>query len=134
MNSKSNFIGATMLVLLSAYPLGAAVAADEQAAHQQAGDAGAAASADAMAGMQKMREQMAAIRATKDPKERARLMEEHMQVMQSTMRQMRQDSGCMMMGDGTGMMSRQGAGGMNMMQMMMEQMQQHQEAMRGAGK
>ncbi len=132
MNSKL-FTFAAMLVALLAFPAGAALAADEHAAHHPA-DSTAPPPADAMSNMQKMREQMAAIRATRDSTERARLMDEHMQTMQSMMQQMRGHNGCMMMGNGMQMKEGQAGGGMNMMQMMMEQMQQHQEAMRGAGK
>jgi hypothetical protein len=134
MNIRLNKIVAPMLAALFAAPACVAVAADEPAEHHSVADAGAMAPAAAMANMQKMREQMAALRATKDPKERARLMDEHMQAMQSTMQQMRQDNGCTMMGNGMAMKDGKPMDGMNMMQMMMEQMQQHQDAMHGAGK
>lgn len=108
-------------------------AADEHAAHHPATDTKAAtdtpaAPADAMANMKTMQEQMSAIRATKDPKGRAKLMDEHMKTMQNTMKLMQQDKGCMMMDKGGS------SGGMGMMQMMMEQMMQHQKAMQGSDK
>jgi hypothetical protein len=88
--------------------------------------------------MKKMQGQMSAIRATKDPKERAKLMDEHMKTMQNTMQMMQQEKGCMMMGKGgmdSGMMKDgESAGGMSMMQGMMEQMMQHQKAMQGTDK
>lgn len=71
---------------------------------------------------------MAAIHAAKDPKERAKLMDEHMLTMQSTMQMMKQGSGCSMM-EKDGM-----KGDMGMMHMMMEQMMQHQKAMQGSEK
>lgn len=134
MNSKLNPFISTLLITLWAIPMGTAIAADEHAAHHPAVETATVPPAEAMANMQKMREQMAAVRANKDPRERARLMDEHMQSMQSTMKQMKQDKGRMMMGNGMAMKDGQAAGGMSMMHMMMEQMQQHQEAMRGAGK
>lgn len=95
--------------------------------------------------MQKMLAQMDAIRETKDPAERQRLMDEHMRTMQDTMQSMHAMGGPMMMN----MMGPQGMGGggsqaqsgkrggmgermdvmekrMDMMQMMMEQMLQQQ--------
>ena len=55
-----------------------------------------------------------------------------MQAAMQQMRQMQQDRGCTMGGD----MPMHGAqsGGMNMMQMMMEQMTQHQKAMQTPAK
>ena len=99
--------------------------------------------------MKKMLAQMNAIRQTKDPKERQRLMDEHMQTMRDTMQAMHGMGGPMMMdmmgkqeGSGGGMgkpMDGNGAAGMNpgqhmemmekrmdMMQMMMEQMMARQ--------
>ncbi|MHC6052202.1 hypothetical protein ACYT84_10640 [Ralstonia solanacearum] len=97
--------------------------------------------------MKNMLAQMDKIHQTKDPKERQRLMTEHMQAMQDTMQTMRSMGGPMMMDmmGGQGM----GAGGsgpmmggsgmpmdqrmnmmenrMDMMQMMMEQMLKQQE-------
>lgn len=92
-------------------------------------------SPSAMANMSKMREQMAAIRTTKDSKERAKLLDEHLQTMQATTEMMQQDKGCMMMSGGMAMKDgTTGTGGMNMMHMMMEQMMQHQKAMQTNGK
>ncbi|WP_407511113.1 hypothetical protein [Ralstonia sp. GP101] len=97
--------------------------------------------------MKKMQAQMDKIHQTKDPKERQRLMAEHMQAMQDTMQTMHGMGGPMMMDmmGGQGM----GAGGaapmmggsgmpmeqrmnmmenrMDMMQMMMDQMLKQQE-------
>lgn len=96
--------------------------------------------------MQKMLAEMDAIRETKDPAERQRLMDEHMRTMQDTMQAMHAMGGPMMMN----MMGPQGMGGggsqaqsgkpggmgarmdmmerrMDMMQMMMEQMLQQQQ-------
>ncbi|MBF5008692.1 hypothetical protein [Burkholderia pseudomultivorans] len=95
--------------------------------------------------MQKMLAQMDAIRETKDPAERQRLMDEHMRTMQDAIQSMHAMGGPMMMN----MMGPQGMGGggseaqsgnrgsmgarmdmmekrMDMMQMMMEQMLQQQ--------
>ncbi len=90
--------------------------------------------------MKKMQGTMARMQQTNDPAERQKLMTEHMQAMQEGMKTMRGMSGTMqgMMepkegtGSGTGgegpmspeMMERR----VNMMQMMMEQMMQHQKA------
>jgi hypothetical protein len=97
--------------------------------------------------MQKMMTQMDRIRETKDPVERKRLLDEHMQTMQDAMRAMHPVGGPMMMD----MMGGQGMGGvasrtesgqrntapkqrmnmmeerMDMMQMMMEQMLEQQK-------
>ena len=96
--------------------------------------------------MKKMQEQMEKVQATTDPKERQKLMQEHMQTMQENMKAMRGMGGPMMMGGGQ--RSGQAMGGhkdmatgdiiqrhammekrMDMMQMMMEQMMQHDQAM-----
>ena len=86
-------------------------------------------------------------RTTNDPTERQKLMQEHMQSMQENMKTMRNMGGPMMIGSGQsgGMMAmgrqKDMAGGemmqhqammekrMDMMQMMMEQMLQHDQAM-----
>ena len=81
-----------------------------------------------MPNMRKMQDQMARIHAARDPRERARLMDEHMKTMQSTLGMMN-DGGCMM---GEGMMGGGKGTGTNMMQMMMDQMMQHQKAMQDA--
>jgi len=101
--------------------------------------------------MAQMQEQMDRIRKTKDPKERQKLMDEHMRSMNEEMTMMRGMGGGMMMGMmggkpgsmGPGMMG--GGQGMDpkqrqdmmekrmdMMQMMMEQMMQHQQMMQPA--
>lgn len=101
-----------------------------------------------------MHTQMEQILKSKDPKEREKLMQEHMQSMREHMNMMHDTGGCMMMdpmgradqgdstrsergGMGCGMMMESDPkhreqlleGRMDMMQMMMEQMMQHQEAM-----
>jgi len=88
--------------------------------------------------MKAMQAQMDTIRNTKDPKERQKLMQEHMQAMQANMKMMRGMGGPMMMGGGpmAGMdpKNQQEMMGhrMDMMQMMMEQMMQHQQMMQPA--
>lgn len=82
--------------------------------------------------MQKMQEQMAAIHKTTDPKEHARLLDEHMETMKAMMQDMQKGSGGMMMGNGMPMQGKEASGGMGMMpmmQMMMDQLMQHQKAM-----
>jgi hypothetical protein len=97
--------------------------------------------------MQAMQAQMDTIRNTTDPKERQKLMQEHMQAMQENMKAMHGMGGPMMKsGDEPGGMMKGGkksgmAHGdmtkhhemmekrMDMMQMMMEQMMQHDQAM-----
>jgi hypothetical protein len=81
----------------------ALVAADEHAAHAAASltspspASGMSAMPDMAQKMATMREQMAAIRATKDPAERMKLMEAHMATMETAMQNMQQHQGCMMM-------------------------------------
>lgn len=105
--------------------------------------------------MKTMHQQMEKIRATSDPKERQKLMQEHMRAMQDGMGMMRGMGGPMMMGMGGGQKGAMGAGQkggmgpgmmggdpkqrqemmerrMDMMQMMMEQMMQHQQMMHSA--
>ncbi len=97
--------------------------------------------------MKTMQVQMEKLRTTTDPNERQKLMQEHMQSMQESMKTMRNMGGPMMMGSGqSGSMMAMGrqkdmAGGemmqhqammekrMDVMQMMMEQMLQHDQAM-----
>ncbi|MBI5910068.1 MAG: hypothetical protein HY848_08960 [Betaproteobacteria bacterium] len=96
--------------------------------------------------MKKMQQQMEKLRATTDPKERQKLMQEHMQTMLENMKAMRGMGGPMMMGGaqpgGTAKDGHKHAAGgdmmqhhatmekrMDMMQMMMEQMMQHDQAM-----
>jgi len=129
--------------------MGAMAAEDEHAAHHpeavqgtaavKAGPAGmAAVPTEADTNMKKMQAQMAAIGKTTDPKERAKLLDEHMQSMQSMMQEMKKSGGGMMKGEGGMPMQGKEAGGgmgmMPMMQMMMDQMMQHQKAMEGAPK
>ena len=97
--------------------------------------------------MKAMQAQMGRIHKTTDPKERQKLMQEHMQAMQENMKTMHGMGGPMMMGSGQrgGMMMGGKKGGMtegdmmkrhemmekriDMMQMMMEQMMQRDQAM-----
>lgn len=97
--------------------------------------------------MKAMQGQMDTIRQTTDPKERQKLMQEHMQAMQANMEMMRGMGGAAMKGGGEhGGMAMGGkeagmSGGdmtkrhemmeqrVDMMQMMMEQMMQHGQAM-----
>lgn len=97
--------------------------------------------------MKAMQGQMDKIHKTTDPKERQKLMQAHMQAMQENMKMMRGMGSPMMKGGGEhgGMMMRDMKGGMtegdmmkrhammeqrmDMMQMMMEQMMQHDQAM-----
>ncbi|WP_395400977.1 hypothetical protein ACHMW6_25385 [Pseudoduganella sp. UC29_106] len=94
--------------------------------------------------MKEMQHQMEKFQATTDPKERQKLMQEHMQSMQESMKEMHGMGGSMMSSDQHGgvtkgdhknmakgdmmkhhdMMEKR----MDMMQMMMEQMVQHQKA------
>ena len=95
--------------------------------------------------MKKMQQQMEKLQATSDPQERQKLMQEHMQAMQENMEAMHGMGGPMTMGSGQpGGMAMGGkkkmASGdmmqhyammekrMDMMQMMMEQMMQHDQA------
>ena len=95
--------------------------------------------------MKTMQQQMEKLQATIDPQERQKLMQEHMQAMQENMQAMHGMGGPMMMGSGQpGGMAMDGkkkmASGdmmqhhammekrMDMMQMMMEQMVQHDQA------
>jgi len=99
------------------------------------------------ANMQKMQQQMEKLQATTDPKERQKLMDEHMLAMQETMKTMHSLGGPMMMGSdrhaGMAMTDKKIAmteadmmqhhtlmeNRVDMMQMMMEQMVQHNQAM-----
>lgn len=89
-------------------------------------------------GMANMQKQMDTILTTTDSNERARLMNEHMKSMQSTLSMMQKNKDCMMMNKGemgSGMMKNgEASGGNNMMQMMMDQMMQHQKAMQNFNK
>ncbi len=104
--------------------------------------------------MKKMQDLMARLQKTTDPAERKKLMEEHTKAMQEGMQMMRGMGGGMMQGMESGMMGqapKDGAGKpgmgrgapmspdmmerrMDMMQMMMEQMMQHQKALEGTPK
>jgi len=80
-----------------------------------------------MDGMKTMQVQMEKLRAATDPKERERLMQEHMKTMKETMAAMHGMSGGNM---GAGMAQHR----VDMMQLMMEQMVEHQGAMQNQGK
>ena len=94
--------------------------------------------------MQTMRSQMTQLQATKDPEKRAKLLNEHMQTMQASLQMMMSggtmkggkmsaQGGGMMGGGAAGKSGMMGGGGMasgQMMQMMMNQMTQHQQAMK----
>jgi hypothetical protein len=84
--------------------------------------------------MKTMHAQMDKIRQTADPKEREKLMAEHMKTMQEGMQMMQGMGGGMMgmMGGGQGPQMMEGR--MDMMQMMMEQMMQHLQMQEGAPK
>lgn len=80
--------------------------------------------------IKQMQTEMDKIRQASDPQERQRLMDNHWQSMQEGMGMMKNMHGsgmwnCDMMQDGV----TDGEGWMNMMNMMMEQMRQHQEFM-----
>lgn len=87
--------------------------------------------------MKTMQQQMERLRTTTDPKERQKLMEEHMQTMQKNMTAMRSMGGptMNMMGGKSGSMMNMEPKQreehmqrrMDMMQMMMEQMMQHEQ-------
>jgi peptidoglycan hydrolase CwlO-like protein len=87
-----------------------------------------------MGNMEKMQRQMDQIHATTDSKERQKLMQEHMRTMQENMKAMRGMDAPMMSNRnnmaGGDMMKRYKmmSARMDMMQMMMEQMMQHQNA------
>ncbi len=104
--------------------------------------------------MKKMQDIMARLQKTTDPGERKKLMDEHTKAMQEGMQIMRGMGGGKMQGMGGGMMGQAPKDGaakpgmgraapmspemmehrMDMMQMMMEQMMQHQKALAGAPK
>ena len=93
--------------------------------------------------MKQMQQQMDRIRQTQDPTERQQLLQEHMRTMSESMGMMRGMGGGIMMGmmgdqhmDGRGMSGMDPKQGQEMMerridimQMMMEQMMQHQQMM-----
>jgi len=111
-----------------------ATTADEAAALQKMQDQ-----------MQKMQDEMARIQSTKSPAERRKLMHQHWQSMMQGMTMMNQCCGGQMMMGMMGHMGGQGAGGMHggmgtmspqmmqnrmdLMQMMMDQIMQHQHMM-----
>jgi hypothetical protein len=115
-------------------------AAAAQAAPQPAQSAKAKDSAAMMDNMKTMQEQMQKLRATTDPKEREKLLAEHMQTMQQTIAMMHDMGGSTMCDQMLGgMHDRKASSGstekpMDMMQMMMQQMMEHQQAMQGPAK
>lgn len=91
--------------------------------------------------MQIMRAQMMQLHSTRDPAARAKLLDAHMRTMQKTLRMMMGQGGMggpggmgpgMMQGGGMGSAAGMMGNG-QMMQMMMGQMMQHQQAMQGMG-
>ena len=82
--------------------------------------------------MKAMQAQMDTIRNTKDPKERQKLMQEHMQAMQANMKMMRGMGGGPMAGMDPKNQQEMMGHRMDMVQMMMEQMMQHQQMMQPA--
>lgn len=98
--------------------------------------------------IKKMQDQMDKIAVTSDPKEREKLMQEHMQTLQENMKAMRSMGGPMMRRDRMAPSDKMGAGTsggdmkmrqekmekrMDMMQMMMEQMMQRDAAAKPMG-
>jgi hypothetical protein len=91
-----------------------------------------------MDNMKEMQEQMAAIHAAKDSKERTKLMDEHMQSMQDMMKMMHAKGGCEMKHEGMMMKHADASTEAHehsehhqcMMEQMMEQMMQHMQAMK----
>ncbi|MGD9841485.1 MAG: hypothetical protein AB7F79_05100 [Steroidobacteraceae bacterium] len=128
MNKTNTLTIVTICSLLTGMAATISLAADEPASLLATK---ASMSADAMTNMQKMKAQMAAIHTTKDANERAKLMNEHMETMQHTMQMMQQNMGGM--GKGMPMQGMGSDNHMNMMQMMLEQMAEHQKAMQSSG-
>lgn len=115
----------------SHHPNGQATAAATPAA---AAAAPADTSSTMMSNMKALQDQMAKIRTATDPKARAKLLDEHLKTMQDTMKlMMSSNGGCPMMNAGA---SAQGGmmGNGDMMQMMMDQMVQHQSMMQPPAK
>jgi soluble cytochrome b562 len=130
---------------------GPAAKAAKAPAKPKAGDKTAAQMHDHM---KKMQDLMARLQKTTDPAERKKLMDEHTKAMQEGMQTMRGMGGGMMQGMEGGMMGQAPKDGaakpgmgrgapmspemmerrMDMMQMMMEQMMQHQKALEGSPK
>jgi hypothetical protein len=149
MTLKCNVIAAAILALM----VSPAIANDEHQHDQKsapAAEAGPqvekpAADSKSMAmmdAMKKMQEQMEKLRTSNDPKEREKLLMEHMQTMQDAMGSMRGMGGGMMAGPaggGPGQGDMRGGQAnleqrMDMMQMMMEKMMQHQKTLEGTSK
>lgn len=139
---NSRWLMPALVLAIAATPVGAQDTShdshhpkDQATATPAKSAATTAASTDAtatmMGNMKTLQDQMAKIRATTDPKERGRLLDEHMKTMQDTMKlMMGNNGGCPMMGSASGGMMGNG----NMMQMMMDQMMQHQNMMQSPGK
>jgi periplasmic protein CpxP/Spy len=153
------FMLTALLTSLLAVPVVQAADEEDHSAHHPPAEQGQAnAAPDDMAGgmkmeeqMKKMRQQMEKIQATTDPRERQKLMEEHMQSMREGMKTMRgmggnkmgmMDKDKPMMEDGgkekdgkpMGMMMmkrhKMMEDRLDMMQMMMEQMMEHENVER----
>lgn len=80
---------------------------------------------------QKMREQMAKIRAAKDPKERQKLMQEHMSAMREGMKMLKDAPGCAMMGAMAAKGTGQGMMDMGNMMSCHQMMEKKMEMMQG---
>ena len=153
----NRFLQSMLLAAMLAVPVAQAADPEDHAAHHADADRQQADSApgDKATGMKmekmqeqmkKMREQMDRIHAAKDPQERQKLMTEHMQSMRDSMNTMHAMGGGMMGKKGEPMMEGSGDSGgapmgkmmmkrhkmmedrMDMMQMMLEQMMEHESA------
>ena len=153
----NNLTISVFLASLLALPMAQAADEEDHAAHHPGADQSQAAPAqdDKAAGMKmekmrekmkKMQEQMSKIQSATDPKERQKLMEDHMQSMREGMKMMgamgggmmdkkkkgepKTDGGDKMGGMQMGMMKhhKMMEERMDMMQMMMEQMMEHEGA------
>jgi len=150
-----NFLMVALLTVAVAVPLaygvdehhpektGPAAKAPQAPAKPKADDKAAAQMQDHM---KKMQDIMARMQKTTDPAERKKLMDEHTKAMQEGMQTMRGMGGGIMgqapkdgtakpgMGRGAPVSPEMMERRMDMMQMMMEQMMQHQKALEGAPK
>lgn len=123
----------SLLAAACAAALAATAFADEAHQHEQPAKPTASSPAGKMPEMMmRMHDQMMKILATSDPKERARLMEEHMKTMQEAMPIMQG----MKEGAGMGSAQRMDEMGQRMdrMEQMMQQMLEHQKAREAAPK
>jgi tRNA-dihydrouridine synthase len=123
----------SLLAAACALALAAPAFAEEAHQHDQQAKPGVSAPAEKMPEMMsRMQEQMKQIHATSDPKERERLMQEHMKAMHESMPMMQG----MKEGAGPGDAERMDAMGrrMDTMEQMMQQMLEHQKARESAPK